>query len=151
MPVSVAMPRAIWSPASVRRDNVFTLFRRFNSSWCDKPTAAHFRTGTFCDCCSVDCPAKAGWLGGLRSRAVSRPNISPRTRAVLEAERRLLFRRQRGDDFFETRIAAQWVPKWKQLQVAIAETAWVTNGCSKLFASQIVVADPSGDYRQILN
>ena len=41
----------IWSPASVRRDNVFMLFRRSNSSWCGKPTAAHFRTRTFCGCC----------------------------------------------------------------------------------------------------
>ena len=28
MPVSAAMPLAIWSPALVRRDNAFTLFRR---------------------------------------------------------------------------------------------------------------------------
>ena len=53
MPVSAAMPRTIWSPALVRRDNVFTLFRRSNSSWCDKPTADHFRTRTFCGCSSA--------------------------------------------------------------------------------------------------
>jgi hypothetical protein len=53
MPVSAAMPPTIWSPASDRRDNVFTLFRRLNSSWCDMPTADHFRTRTFCGCSSA--------------------------------------------------------------------------------------------------
>src|SRR6266545_3916114 len=41
------------------------------------------------------------------------------------ASRQLLpadfLRRWRGDDFFEPRIATERIPKWQQLQVAIAE------------------------------
>jgi hypothetical protein len=48
------------------------------------------------------------------------------------ASRQLLpadfLRRGRGDDFFEPRIARELIPKWQQLQVAIAEIGGRTFG-----------------------
>src|SRR6266542_1922703 len=51
-------------------------------------------------------------------------------------------RRERGDDLFKARIAAERIPKRQELQLAITEPTWVGDGCSKLFAGQILVADP---------
>ena len=35
-----------------------------------------------------------------------------------------LFRRERGDDFFEARIAAQRIPRWIEAKFAVAGTSW---------------------------
>ncbi len=62
-----------------------------------------------------------------------------------------LLGRERGDDSFKARIAAQRVPKRQQFQSAIAEGAWVAEGGGKLFACEIFVASPRSDHREILN
>src|SRR5438552_11828831 len=49
---------------------------------------------------------------------------------------------ERGDDCFETRIAAERIPKWQQLQISIAERSWNVNGRGKLFKRQIVLPNP---------
>ena len=53
MPASAAMRRAIWLPASDRKDNAFTLFLRSSSSSCGRLTAVHFWMRTFCGCSSA--------------------------------------------------------------------------------------------------
>src|SRR5438128_157567 len=63
----------------------------------------------------------------------------------------LLPRRERGDDFFEAWIAAQWIPERQQFQFAIAEPAWAADDNGKLFAGEIFFTNPGGDYRQILD
>src|ERR1043166_5633429 len=56
---------------------------------------------------------------------------------------------QRSDDFFETWVAPQRVPKWKQLQLAVGDRRWWVNGDLKLLAGDIFVASPRCDHRQI--
>src|SRR6266851_3483884 len=58
----------------------------------------------------------------------------------------MLLGRERGDDFFEARVAAQRVPPWQQLQFAIAAAVWKVAGAGKLFAGEIVVASPGSDF-----
>src|SRR5262245_53265477 len=55
------------------------------------------------------------------------------------------------DEFLKLRVAAQWIPKRHQFQLAIAEVARATQGNSKLFASEIFVTEPRSDHRQILD
>src|SRR5206468_7001170 len=57
--------------------------------------------------------------------------------------------RERGDDFFKARIFPQWIPKRQEFQLAIAESARGTDGDCKLFAGEIVLANPCSDHRQI--
>ena len=40
------------------------------------------------------------------------------TRAVLPIQKRLQLRRERGDDLLKARVAAQWIPKREQFQIA---------------------------------
>src|SRR5262252_3921584 len=62
-----------------------------------------------------------------------------------------LFRRERGDDFFEARITSQRVPIGKKFQLAITDTTWQSSGSGKLFASEVFVAHPCRSYCQILD
>ena len=57
-------------------------------------------------------------------------------------------RGERGNDFFEARVAAQRVPPRQQFQLAIAEQAWGADGDGKLFAGEIVVTNPRSDSSQ---
>src|SRR5207237_1298691 len=62
-----------------------------------------------------------------------------------------LFRRERGDDFFEARIAPQWIPKREQLQIAVAEGTRVAHDLGKLFKREILLANPRRADRKPLN
>src|SRR5438128_11154468 len=53
-----------------------------------------------------------------------------------------LLRRERSDDFFEARIAAQRIPPRHQFQITIADVAGRTDGDGKLFAGEIFFANP---------
>src|SRR5215471_20367644 len=64
---------------------------------------------------------------------------------------RVLLRCEGGDDLFEARVATQRVPPGQQFQFTIAEPARRTDSNGKLLASQVVVACPCGDQREILN
>jgi hypothetical protein len=57
--------------------------------------------------------------------------------------------RERGDDFFKARIAAQRIPPRQQLQIAIAKRVGVPNCGGKLFAGEIFVANLRNDHRQL--
>src|SRR6266436_6157677 len=58
------------------------------------------------------------------------------------------FRGEGGDDFFEARIAAQGVPPRVQFQLAIGELARTPDGDGKLFAGEIVIANPRSNSSQ---
>jgi hypothetical protein len=47
------------------------------------------------------------------------------------------------------RVAAQWVPKREQFQIAVAEVAQRVDDDGKLFAGEILIAQPRGDHRRI--
>jgi hypothetical protein len=79
------------------------------------------------------------------------PKIPLRPAGDLAGVNRPSLRRQGGDDFFEPRIAAQGIPKRQEFQLAIADGTGVPNDGGKLFAGEVVVANPSSDYRQVLN
>src|SRR5262245_3961383 len=52
------------------------------------------------------------------------------------------------DDFLEARVAAQGIPPRHQFQVAIAYAAWKLARAGKLFAGEIVIANPGSDSSQ---
>ena len=56
-----------------------------------------------------------------------------------------------GDDLFEARVAAQWIPKRHQFQLTISDWAWRAGDHGQLLASEIFVADPGRNHRQILD
>src|SRR5262245_58400194 len=56
-----------------------------------------------------------------------------------------LFRCQRGDDSFETWIAAQWVPPRQQFQFAIADRASRAVDDAKLLTREIVITNPRSE------
>src|SRR4030095_2790964 len=62
-----------------------------------------------------------------------------------------LLGRKRCDDFFKTRVTAEGIPKRQKLQLTVSEPARGTNGDSQLFAGEILLTNPSGDHRQILD
>src|SRR5947199_7932491 len=65
-----------------------------------------------------------------------------------------LLRRQRGDDFFEPRVAAKGIPPRHQFQFAIAElhtAKGASDGSGKLFAGEIFFTNPRSSHRQILD
>src|SRR5262245_53488415 len=62
-----------------------------------------------------------------------------------------LLRCEGGDDFFETWITAQRVPKRNQFQLPITRGAGTADGGRKLFTGEIFVTDPCSDHREILN
>src|SRR5437016_7263043 len=62
-----------------------------------------------------------------------------------------LFRRERGDDFFEARIVPQWIPKREQLQIAVAEGTRVAHDLGKLFKREILLVNPRRADRKPLN
>src|SRR6266403_3467338 len=53
-----------------------------------------------------------------------------------------LLRRERGNDFFETGIAPQRIPKWQQLQISIGQRPWDVSRRGKLFKREILLANP---------
>src|SRR4029077_10116462 len=53
-----------------------------------------------------------------------------------------LFRCERGDDFFEARIAAQWVPERVQFQLAVGYPTRNLCRDRQLLQSKILFADP---------
>src|SRR5713101_2454850 len=61
------------------------------------------------------------------------------------------FRGEGSDNFFETRIAAQRIPKRQQFQFAVTEIAWPSDRDRELFAGKIFVANPCSDNRQIFH
>src|SRR6266550_7700180 len=58
-------------------------------------------------------------------------------------------RREGGDNFFKTRVATKRIPPRHQFELAIGDATRNPGGNSELFASQIVVANPCGNLRQI--
>ena len=52
-------------------------------------------------------------------------------------------------EFFKARVAAQWIPERQQFQLAVTEAASTADDAGKLFASEIFVANPRSDHRQI--
>src|SRR5262249_12240565 len=60
-----------------------------------------------------------------------------------------LFRRQRGDDLLETRLASKRIPGRQQFQLAIADFSRVLPRPGKLLAGEIFFANPGGDHRKI--
>src|SRR5213596_2618338 len=65
-----------------------------------------------------------------------------------------LLRRQRGDDFFEPRVAAKGIPPRHQFQFAIAKVhtaSGATDGSGKLLAGEIFFTNPRSNHRQILH
>src|SRR6266568_1856034 len=60
-------------------------------------------------------------------------------------------RRERGDDFFEARIAAQRIPGRKQFQIAVAKVAREPGRDRQLLASEVFLTDPGSDHSEILN
>src|SRR5205823_6253693 len=62
-----------------------------------------------------------------------------------------LFWSKRIHDFFEARIAAQWIPVRQQFQLAITESVWQPHGCFELLELQIFFANPRCDDRQVLD
>src|SRR6266550_7043283 len=55
------------------------------------------------------------------------------------------------NDFFEARVAAQWVPIGLQLQLTITHGARGLDSDSELLAREIFVAGPRGDHSQIFD
>jgi hypothetical protein len=53
-----------------------------------------------------------------------------------------LFRRERGDDFFEARIAPQRIPHRTQTQHAVAWARWDFRNCFELLDGQVAFATP---------
>jgi len=66
--------------------------------------------------------------------------------AHLVVFRRSLLRRERGDDLFEARIAAERIPKWEELQLTIAKGARIPARSGKLFTGEFVLANPRSDH-----
>src|SRR5439155_13729792 len=65
---------------------------------------------------------------------------------------RKLFRRKRGDDFLEARIAAQRIPGRVQFQLAVAKLAAREPGRDRqLLASEVFLTDPGSDDCEELN
>src|SRR5690348_5913228 len=62
---------------------------------------------------------------------------------------RLLFRRERGDDLFKARIAAQRVPIGVQTEFAISWPAWNFADCAQLFQGEIRLAGECVDSGEI--
>src|SRR6266850_6977554 len=64
-----------------------------------------------------------------------------------------LFRGEGGDDFFETRIAAQRIPPGKQLQTTVAECAGKLPGLCQLLQGKIFFTNPgrndSGELNEV--
>src|SRR5439155_7028757 len=63
----------------------------------------------------------------------------------------ILLRGEGGNDLFETRVAAQRIPKRQQFQFAVTEEARPMNRDRELFVGEIFVANPCSDHRQIFN
>src|SRR5438309_2351328 len=57
-------------------------------------------------------------------------------------KRKDLFRGEGGDNFFEARIAAEWVPPGKQLQTTVAECAGKLRGLCQLLQGKIFFTNP---------
>src|SRR5207249_10934850 len=62
-----------------------------------------------------------------------------------------LFWRQRGDNLLEAGVAARRIPERQEFQLAIADGAWRMDGDGQLLTGEIVIANPPGDHRQVLN
>src|SRR5437016_3623882 len=78
-----------------------------------------------------------------------RAGLAVNLRAWLEGDG--LFWSKRIHDFFEARIAAQWIPVRQQFQLAITESVWQPHGCFELLERQIFFANPRCDDRQVLD
>src|SRR5438094_6335353 len=61
----------------------------------------------------------------------------------------ILLRRQRGDDLFKTRIAAQRIPGGQQFQLAVGGRCGILNSGTERFARDGFIANPSSDHSQI--
>src|SRR5213083_41249 len=61
------------------------------------------------------------------------------------------FWRQRGDNLLEAGVAAQRVPERQEFQLAIADGTWRMDGDGQLLTGEILIANPPGDHRQVLN
>ena len=60
-----------------------------------------------------------------------------------------LFLGEGHDDFFETGVAAEWVPKRKQLQLTVRNGSRWLNSDRELFTGQIFVTSPRCNHCQI--
>src|SRR5262249_50349065 len=72
-------------------------------------------------------------------------------RKLLRVVRVGLLRSEGSDDFFETRIAAQRIPKGDQFQLPVTRRAGTADGGRKLFAGEILVADPCSNHSEVLD
>jgi hypothetical protein len=64
-----------------------------------------------------------------------------------------VLRRERGDDFLEARISAQWIPVREQLQLAVGQKSGARKPrcLLQLFARELFLAYPGCDDREVLN
>jgi hypothetical protein len=60
----------------------------------------------------------------------------------------MLLRREGCNEFFKARVAAERIPPRHQFKLAIADATRNWRGNGKLFASEIVVANPGGNLRE---
>src|SRR6266403_1098725 len=97
---------------------------------------------------------RGGWIGrsvGRCYRSAAMPRSFNNAQGTARSTLFRVFRRERGDDFFEARIAPQRVPDRHEFQLAIAEAARAADGYGKLFAGEIFVTNPRSDHRQIFD
>jgi hypothetical protein len=61
----------------------------------------------------------------------------------------ILFRRERGDDFFEARIAAEPVPDRRELEFSVGDAGRDLGRDGELFEGQIFFPDPGVDQGEV--
>jgi hypothetical protein len=61
----------------------------------------------------------------------------------------IAFRRERGNDFFEARLASERIPPRHQFQFTIADVAGRTDGDGNVLAGEIFFSNPRCNHREV--